>query len=229
MLKRRYRILIFCAIAWLALAYIALPLFWIDRDHTVDADPAAMVTRTSDDTPGDPVNVGFVGDRAEALRAFGAAGWDAADAITLKSSVEIGESAIFHRPYPDAPISTLYYLGRKQDFAFEKPDSQSADRRHHVRLWQTPQTAADGGTLWLGSASFDRDVGLSHDTAQITHHIAADIDAERNALMADISKAGWIASTYDMSGVGPTQDGHNGGGDRYFTDGKALVGILKAP
>lgn len=217
------------AIGWLLLAYLALPLIWIDRDRNVDTNPADMVTRTSADIPGDPINVGFVGDKAAIFRAFAAARWDTADAITLKSSVEIGESVVFDHPYPDAPVSTLFYLGRRQDMAFEKPDGKSADRRHHVRLWQTPRTGESGQPLWLGSASFDADVGLSHDTAQITHHIAPDIDAERNGLIADLQEAGWISSTYELPGVGATQDGRNGGGDRYFTDGKALVGILSPP
>ena len=38
--------------------------------------------------------------------------------------------------------------------------------------------------VWLGAATFDRSVGVSHYTGAITHHIDADIDAER-ALLAD--------------------------------------------
>lgn len=229
MRAKRTRYFLLAAIIWLALAYVVLPLVWIERDHGVDVDPASMVTRTSDDIPGDPINVGLVGDREALFRAFAAAGWDTADAITLKSSLEIGKSVIFDRPYPDAPVSTLYYLGRRQDLAFEKPYGDSADRRHHVRLWLTGQTGDSGEPLWLGSASFDMDAGLSHDTAQITHHIAPDIDAERDSLLADLRQAGWILSTYELAGVGATETGRNGGGDPYFTDGKALVGILKAP
>ncbi len=52
----------------------------------------------------------------------------------------------------------------------------------------------DGAPLWLGSASFDKGVGLSHDTGQITHHIGPDVDAERDNLIADLEKAGWLQS-----------------------------------
>ena len=72
-------------------------------------------------------------------------------------------------------------------------------------------------------------MGLSHDTGQITHHIGADIDAERDLVIADLRTVGWISSTYDIDGIGATQDGRNGGGDHYFTDGKALVGVLVEP
>lgn len=229
MRRRKLHYIWLTALAWLVLAYLALPLVWIERDRNFDVSPSDMVTRTSADIPGDPINVGFAGGKEDVFRAFAVAGWDTADAVTLKSSLEIGESVIFDRPYPDAPVSPLFYLGRKQDLAFEKPDGQSADRRHHVRLWLTPDTADEGKPLWLGSASFDADVGLSHDTGQITHHIAPDIDAERDGLISDLRKVDWISSTFSIPGVGETQDGRNGGGDRYFTDGTAIIGILSPP
>ena len=96
-----------------------------------------MVTVTASGIPGDPLNVGLVGTKEEAIRALAAAGWYPADAVTLKTSIEIAGSVIFDRPYRDAPVSPLFYDGRKQDFAFEKPVGESADRRHHVRFWET--------------------------------------------------------------------------------------------
>ncbi|TIR82546.1 MAG: hypothetical protein E5X21_20690, partial [Mesorhizobium sp.] len=69
--------------------------------------------------------------------------------------------------------------------------------------------------------------GLSHDTGAITHHIGADIDAERNLLIGDLSTAGMLTSTSEIPGIGATKNGRNGGGDPYFTDGMAVVGVLK--
>jgi len=208
---------------YLGLAYFALPILWELRER--DAAVREMVTRTPQGIAGDPINVGLVGSRAEVLGAFGLAKWDTADAVTLKTAVEIGESVLFDRPYPDAPVSRLLFEGRPQDLAFEKPVGGSADRRHHVRLWQTSQT--DGRPLWLGSASFDRGVGLSHDTGAVTHHIAPDIDVERAFLIGDLNKAGVLASATEIDGAGATQHGRNGEGDPYVTDGKAVVGILR--
>src|SRR5690348_2526312 len=78
--------------AYAALAYFFLPEFWIARDHGLDASPASMVTRTADDIPGDPINVGLVGDEQAVFRAMAAAGWDTADAVTLTTAVGIGLS-----------------------------------------------------------------------------------------------------------------------------------------
>jgi LssY C-terminus len=104
--------------------------------------------------------------------------------------------------------------------AFEKPDGKSADRRHHVRLWQVLEKGTDGRPVWLGSITFDRGVGLSHDTGQVTHHIGPNIDAERVLLMHDLRAAGMVEAFFQISGVGPTLFGRNGEGDPYYTDGE---------
>jgi hypothetical protein len=227
-LKRRAAIwaTAFC-VAYVGIAYLVAPELWTLRNFLHGPPPAEMVTRTPQGIPGDPINVGLVGAKADIVHAFGVAKWDAADAVTLKTAIEIGESVLFDHPYPDAPVSRLLFEGRPQDLAFEKPVGNSADQRHHVRLWQTAETGDDGRPLWLGSASFDRGVGLSHDTGAITHHIGPDIDAERDLLIADLSDAGLLISISEMEGIGPTTNGRNGGGDPYFTDGKALVGLLR--
>ncbi|MEZ2131906.1 MULTISPECIES: LssY C-terminal domain-containing protein [unclassified Sinorhizobium] len=219
--------LIALLVTYLLVAYFIAPEIWIFRDARRVAGFGNMVTTTEQDIPGDPINVGLVGSKEEVVRAFAAAGWDPADKITLKSSVEIGLSVVLDRPDLDAPVSPLLFERRKQDLAFEKPVGESADRRNHVRFWLTPKTGTDGRPLWLGSASFDRGVGLSHDTGQITHHIGPDIDAERDLVIGDLQTAGQLSSSYEIPGIGATDRGRNGGGDPYFTDGKALVGVLR--
>ncbi|TPK49127.1 MULTISPECIES: LssY C-terminal domain-containing protein [unclassified Mesorhizobium] len=212
---------------YLGLAYVAAPEFWTFRDRGFRSQSFEMVTHTPQGIPGDPINVGLIGTQKEVVHAFAVAGWDTADAVTLRTAIDIGESVLFSRPYPDAPVSRLLFEGRAQDLAFEKPVGGSADRRHHVRFWQTDATGDDGRPLWLGSASFDRGVGLSHDTGAITHHIGPDIDAERDFLIQDLTAAGMLISTSDLEGIGATTHGRNGGGDPYFTDGKAVLGVLK--
>ena len=213
---------------YLLIAYVALPLFWREREKHRHPALAALpkVTYNADGIPGDPLNVGLVGHREQLVRAMLAAGWRPADPITFESSIKIAESVLFDRPDPDAPVSNLYAFGRKQDLAFEQEVGSSADRRHHVRWWQSKELDADGRPLWIGDATFDIAAGLSHLTGQITHHIAPDVDAQRDQLMADLRKAGQLQGQYQVMGVGPTQDGRNAGGDRYYTDGMLSVGVL---
>jgi hypothetical protein len=213
--------------AYLLLAYLVIPEIWIFHDAERNQKPGNMVTTTEQGIPGDPINVGLVGSKEEVIRAFAAAGWDPADKITLRTSIDIGLSVVLDRPDLDAPVSPLFFEGRKQDLAFEKAVGKSADERNHIRFWLTEQTGPNNRPLWLGSASFDRGVGISHDTGQITHHIGPNLDAERNLIISDLLKAGQLMSSYEIEGIGATKEGRNGGGDPYFTDGKALVGVLR--
>ncbi len=213
--------------AYLAVAYLVAPEFWWFREAGLSHPD--MRTTTTQGIPGDPINVGLVGSRNDVLKAFSAAGWRPADPITLRTSIEIGISVLFDRADADAPVSTLLFDGRPQGLAFEKPVGRSADQRHHVRFWQADPFAVGDGPLWLGAASFDRGVGLSHDTGQVTHHIGPDVDAERDIVIQDLTAAGWISTSYPIEGSGATQTGRNGGGDPFFTDGMATIGVLEAP
>jgi hypothetical protein len=205
------------------LAYLVLPALWRHYEHQAKLEGLPMVTATAQSIPGDPINVGMVGSDKDILCAMRDAGWHAADPVTWRSSLEISGSVILNRPYPDAPVSPLYYAGRKQDLAFEQAVGKSADRRHHVRLWKMLDSGEEGRPVWLGAATFDRSVGFSHDTGAITHHIAPDIDADRALIETDLQTAGMISARYQVTGIGPTVLGYNGEGDPYFTDGDVWI------
>ena len=214
------------SVVYFLLAYVVLPALWKHHEHEPGLASLPMVTRTGTGIPGDPLNVGLVGSRDDILRAMDAANWFPADPITLRTSLEIVGSVVLDRPYHAAPVSALYYQGKKEQLAFEKPDGRSADRRHHVRLWQVLDKGTTGRPVWLGAATFDRGVGLSHYTGQVTHHIGPDIDAERDLLMRDLREAGMVEALFQISGIGPTLFGRNGGGDRYYTNGEIEIASL---
>lgn len=209
--------------AYTVLAYVVLPAFWTHYEHQRGLADLPMVTRTAQGIPGDPINVGLIGDEKEVLCAMNAAGWFPADPVTFRSSIEIAGSVLLDRAYKDAPVSNLFYLGRREDLAFEKPAGNSADRRHHVRFWKVLDQGQEKRPVWLGAVTFDKSVGVSHFTGAITHHIDADLDAERELLTADLEGAGMVTAKYQVTGVGPTVTGRNGGGDPYFTDGEVWI------
>jgi hypothetical protein len=105
--------------------------------------------------------------------------WFPADPIPFRSSIRIAVDCVFRKPDESAPVSNLYLFGRSQDLAFEQPVGNSPRQRHHVRFWRSDRPV-DARPVWFGSATFDERVGLSHTTAQVTHHIAPDVDAERD-------------------------------------------------
>jgi hypothetical protein len=222
-LERFLLIALSVVIAYALLAYVVLPALWTHYEHQKGLATLPMVTRTAQGIPGDPINVGLVGEQRDVLCAMNAAGWYPADPVTLRSSIEIAGSVLLDRPYRDAPVSPLFYLDRREDLAFEKPVGSSADHRHHVRFWKVLNEGEEKRPVWLGDATFDKSVGVSRYTGAITHHIDADIDAERMLLAADLETAGMVTAKYQVTGVGPTVTGRNGGGDLYYTDGEVWI------
>jgi hypothetical protein len=222
-LEKTLLVTICVVLGYTVLAYLALPALWSHYEHQRGLADLPMVTRTAQDIPGDPINVGLIGDKRDVLCAMQAAGWYPADPVTARSAVEIIGSVLLDRPYRQAPVSPLFYLGRREDLAFEKPSGESADRRHHVRFWKALDQGEENRPVWLGAATFDRGVGISHYTGAVTHHISADIDAERSLIASDLEAAQLVDAKYQVTGIGVTLAGRNGGGDSYFTDGEVWI------
>jgi hypothetical protein len=215
-------------LVYLGVAYLAIPFGWrrYTRRHP-SLEEVPRITRTADGIPGDPLNVALIGTRAEVLRVMLAAKWDPADPLTFRSSLRIAEATVLRRPYGDAPVSNLYLFGRKEDLAFEQPVGRDPRRRHHVRFWHADKADPDGRPVWVGSATYDRKVGLSHTTGQVTHHIDADVDAERDHLLDDLKGTGDLVEAYTVAGFHQTREGRNGGGDPWHTDGDLSAGVIR--
>jgi LssY C-terminus len=226
---RRYRylwLLLAVIAGYVVVSYLILPATWSRIEHEPGLSKRVMVTLTAQGIPGGPINVGLIGTREQVVLAFHVAGWYPADPITFRTSLEIVGSVVRDRSYKDAPVSPLYFEGRREDLAFEKPEGVSADRRQHVRLWLVLQSGAQASPVWLGSASFDSGVTLSRDTGQITHRIAPNIDQERDRLIGDLDQARMVTSVFQIKGIGPTLNGRNGEGDPYYTDGEIWIAKL---
>jgi hypothetical protein len=230
--SRRGRALLlalFAIMTYALTAYVLLPGLWTHYEHQKRLASLPMLTLTAQGIPGDPINIGLVGDLSEVRCAMQEAGWYLADPVTFRSSIGIAGSVVLRRPYRAAPVSHLYYLGRREDLAFERPVGNSADHRHHVRFWKVFDEGQEKRPVWIGAATFDRSVGVSHYTGAITHHIAPEIDAERKLITADIEAAGLVEAKYQVTGIGPTMTGRNGGGDPYHTDGEVwILRLVKA-
>jgi hypothetical protein len=210
-------------------AYVAAPMAWkyyAHRHPMFDDNP--RITQTGDHHPGDPINVSLIGTKEQIDTIMKAAGWYPAAALGLKSDLKIGIDTVLSRPDVEAPVSSLYLYGRKEDLAFEQPVGNNPRQRHHVRFWKSDDVNDDSRPVWVGSASYDERVGLSHTTGQITHHISGDVDAERDHLFDDLKKTKDLSEKYTIDGYHKKLEGRNGGGDRWYTDGQLFVGVIKA-
>lgn len=222
------RIVLGVVVAYLFIAYVVLPQFgeWKARRHPDLIDGARLV-HTAKGLPGDPLNIALVGSEEEVVRALIAAGWRPADALSFSSSVRIAVDTVFDKPDPNAPVSNLYLFGRKEDLAFEKPIGNSPKERHHVRFWRS-EKLDDGRPMWMGAATHDVGVELSRTTAEVTHRISPDVDAERDLLLADLTTAKRLLGTRWIDGFHKELQGRNGGGDPWHTDGRLPVATLSS-
>ncbi len=220
-------VLIGLLVAWLILAYFVLPMGWKTyAKHHPALDASPRITETSDHHPGDPLNVALIGTRDQLDAIMKASRWYPAAALGIKSDLKIAADTVLSRPDVEAPVSSLYLFGRKEDAAFEQPVGDNPRHRHHVRFWKLDKLSQDGRPIWIGSAVYDAHVGLSRTTGQITHVTAPDVDAERDYLFQCLEKSGDLASHDVITGFHTHLAGRNGGGDPWRTDGDLYVGVI---
>nr|WP_218851823.1 LssY C-terminal domain-containing protein [Nocardioides panaciterrulae] len=216
---------------WLVLAYLALPRLNRILSSIYVPDYFIGRTRTSDGLLGDPLNLAFRGTGEQLSTALGRAGWIKADPVTLASSVHIITATLSGRSYSQAPVSPLMLFGRQQDAAFQQEVAGNPGQRHHVRLWRTPPGwVLPGGHRvdWLAGGTYDRRVGLSLFTLQVTHKIDADIDVERDFITDSILRAEPAATVEPLLDFTTGYHSRNGGGDTVHTDGTLPVVDLAA-
>jgi len=163
-------------------------------------------TLTGDGLPGDPVNLALIGTFQQLRSAFATAGWSEADRLGVTSSGRMVWAFVCNAPYPTAPFSTLYLLGRGQDIGFQKAIDNSPRKRHHVRFWalslaraegtagtaslwlNTDRPSEDARVLWLGAGTRDTGFSLTRLTFQITHATDSDTNIERDYIIAELAR-----------------------------------------
>jgi len=215
---------------WLFFSYLVLPR--LHRILTAIYLPGYFVgrTRTSDGLLGDPVNLGFLGEEEHLHAAMVGAGWTRADELDLRSAVGIVRGVLGGRSYAGAPVSPLRLFDRTQDFAYEQEVAGTPTQRHHIRFWRCPDGwLLPGGARadWLAAATFDRGVGLSWFTLQITHRIEEDTDVERDFVVAGVRSAAPAAQVSVIKNFSSGYHHRNGGGDRIRTDGDLPIVDLR--
>ncbi len=181
---------------------------------------------SKDGKPGDPLNLVVIGNAEEIRRVFREAGWVEAEKLTGKSLLGTVRAVASEQGYGSAPVSQLYLFGRAEDLAFEK-SLNTFMKRHHLRLWRSPETTADGREIWLGAATHD--IGLDVHPGVISHAIDPDLDDERAKVGADLLVTGWVARVELVTRPNPLSEGMTATGGTWKTDGRLLAIELKSP
>jgi hypothetical protein len=146
------------------------------------------------------------------------AGWNVADQKRIVPLIRQILYTIISRPYPNAPVSSLFLFGRAQDLAFEKlVEGGRLGNRHHVRFWATGYDtskplsrtsihwqrrrlpSSDEDVLWVGAASLDVGLTLIRHNFQISHMIDPDTDKERSFIIDQLQSIKLIKQRTDIT------------------------------
>lgn len=240
---RRLPLVLALATTYGVAAYLILPRVIRLAARILQRGHVPSYTLTGDGLPGDPVNIVLIGTKDQLLDAFAQAGWIQADLLGIAGSWKMAQAFVFNRPYPSAPFSTLHLFGRGQDVGFQLAIDNSPRKRHHVRFWglsldrakQTLDTKAfwvktqcpsrGEQALWVGAATKDVGFSLTRLSFQITHATDADIDAERDFLMNELTSHGVATNVRSHM---PGERVSIGEVNRYITDRLVVVADLDA-
>jgi hypothetical protein len=215
-------LILFFVLFWVLLAYLVLPRLHRILTSIYVPDYFIGRARTSDGLLGDPINLAVLGTEAQLDEAMRKAGWTRADEITLASSWRIISSTVRRRSYDEAPVSPLFLFGHQQDVGYQQEVKGNPAKRHHVRFWRCPEGwLLPGGHRadWMAAGTFDRAVGFSLFTLQVTHKIDANTDIERDHIVATLQDARAGVSVDVIKDFSSGYHSRNGGGDSIETDG----------
>ena len=207
---------------WVVTAYIVIPR--VHRLLTNFYLPNYFVGRVRSPSGllSDPVNLAFNGTEQSLHQAMQKAGWVKADPLEPRSFLKTAYCALVRRSYPSAPVGNMYLFNRVQDFAYEIEIGGSPNKRHHVRFWRTPGAwYLPGGRQadWLAAATYDARVGIKIATGQLDHFIHADVDEERDFIIATLKKSKKLKKLEMIKHFTNAYHDRNNGGDHIKTDG----------
>lgn len=216
----RPAIFIALLITYCLMAYIIIPALFRLYHVIFKHDHIPLYATYGDGWASDPVNIAIIAHSRQHLRqSMHQAGWYEADKASLCNSFREGWALLFNRPYPNAPVSTLYLFNRRHDIAFQIPTNNqlSPRTRHHVRFWllRAPENdQTDRGhfdfwsgkllkwfkvekQIWIGAATEDfRPIDIRWRTGSITHGVSHESDKERDYIIATLRNYQKIRSVH---------------------------------
>jgi hypothetical protein len=232
-------------VTYVIAAYVLIPALirLIRIIHPPDHLPLYCVT--PDGFASDPLNIGVIGTRRELITAMESSGWHVADRHTFKNVARLVFSVAFDHPYPNAPVSSLYLFGRKQDIAFEIPVPGSSSERHHVRFWATTyddkkifsiktihwqnrkRHVFGDDLLWVGAASLDIGLTFIRHNLQVSHMIDPDTNKEREYIVDQLKQAKLVSKTNSVKLDNPYRLANRVLRGSLHTDGKMKIVSLR--
>ncbi|MBI2037566.1 MAG: LssY C-terminal domain-containing protein [Candidatus Magasanikbacteria bacterium] len=236
-LEQRMPVFLAGVLTYLLAAYILLPRVIQFCLMILRRGRVPRFARAADGLPADPVNIILIGSQEMLRNIFTIAGWHEAEPITWRSVIKMMHAIIRNKSYANAPFSSLYLFGRKQDHGFQQPIGKSPRHRHHVRFWaanldpeadmtnfkywmQKHSINPKEASMWVGSGTKDIGLALKRFTYQITHKVDKNVDEERDYVISSLRETGLLAKEYYSNAeqfiIG-----------KYKSDGRILTAYIK--
>lgn len=241
-------------IIYLLVAYVFVPLvirFW---RLVMKPNHIPRYTLAGDGWPSDPINIIVIcRNRHQLIRTMQRAGWTTADKVGLQSATRLAASLLFGTSYPQAPFSSLYLFGRRQDIGFQiqTGNPPTPRHRHHVRFWRLSETdvkpfsrhhehvsfwqllldklANRKQTVWIGAATHDiAPFAIRWRNGQITHQIDSQTERERDFLIETLRLANAVRSEHAVNAGKPLKFRGQTFGVSIIVDGDVSVVRLRA-
>jgi opacity protein-like surface antigen len=171
--------------------------------------------------PSDMTNLVFLGTPGALQRAFAAAGWVESDPLNSISTFLTLRSITEEQRYQNAPMSVLLLDEQAPRFTFSK-SLDTFSKRHHVRIWQRPETW-NGQQVLTASSTQDIGIYLSRKNKTFIHVIDTNIDNERAKIVNDLIFTGCVDAAERQPRPWIPKDATNGTGETLRTDGAVAV------
>ncbi len=230
------RLLLMIAIALFATGCAKQPVgAWVpvppavSAEHIAPPADAALPKMTfplhAEDAQGrkaEPITMVVAATEAQLVEAFTKAGWVNAEPVTPESTARLRTAQLWKEAYPSAPVAPLYYWGREQDAAWQRPGATVASRVR-VRVWRSEEKDADGRWFWALNVAQDEGFITVPELGLPLHHMLPNVDDAADILVADLAEAGVIDRQYLLHGIGPNLGFRTTAGEPYQTAGWVRV------
>lgn len=169
--------------------------------------------------PSDMVNLAFLGSEEEIERAFRAAGWTYGDSVSTLSVLREMRALSSLNSYSHLPISKQWLNGQASDFTLQK-SFDSYQKREHIRFWNESALEPD---LWVSGAIRETSAAWSFRERRFIHHVDADLAAEREKVVRDLSLTGCVDNIYRLQRPDMPGRQKNADGDTLWSDRRIAV------
>jgi len=169
----------------------------------------------------DLVNVLILGDSEWLERAFRAAGWVDADALSKATGWKTFRAVAEMLPYPEAPMSKQLFDEAPPDYELSKTINNYS-QRHHARLFNQEEQFR-GRPIHAGSATHDVAIDFLFKRLKLTHLVDEEIDRERAKVVNDLVATGCVDAAELIERPWVPQEYGNPSDQKLRTDGRIAV------